>query len=250
MEKEYTATAETVEAAIDEALEALGVQQDAVTYEVLEQPTKSFFSGSSPAVVKVTIRDDYLRELQVEKELDAGQEPESLDETANEPDLRRDYEDLSEDEVDAIADEATRVLKEMISFFDVDEVNIDEYEGDGGEIIFDITGENNLALLIGRHGRTIDALQVLMSSITTKRCGIHYPLAVDVEGYKHRRKQKVIEIARHAADRCVRTHRPVPLKPMTPYERRVVHMTVRAIPEVSSASEGVGPYRHVVISPE
>ena len=247
MEKEYTATAETVEAALDEALEKLGVQQDAVTYEVIEEPSKSFFSGSKPAVVTVTIREDYLRELQSEKELD--DEPTGYDEPAGDSAPRRDYEDLSEEEVDAIADEAIKVLKEIISYFDIDEVNIDEYEGDGGEIIFDITAEKNLALLIGRHGRTIDALQVLMSSITTKHCGMHYPLAVDVEGYKHRRKQKITEIASRSADRCARTHRPVSLKPMTPYERRIVHMAIRNMAGVTSASEGSGPYRHVVISP-
>ncbi|MCL2655432.1 MAG: Jag N-terminal domain-containing protein [Coriobacteriia bacterium] len=247
MEKEYTATAETVEAALDEALENLGVQQDAVTYEVIEEPSKSFFSGTKPAVVKVTVREDYLRELRSEKELD--DEPVDFSEPAGDSALRRDYEDLSEEEIDGIADEAIQVLREIIEFFDIDEANIDEYEGDGGEIIFDITADKNLALLIGRHGRTIDALQVLMSSITTKRCGLHYPLAVDVEGYKHRRKQKITEIAQRSADRCLRTHRSVSLKPMTPYERRVVHMTVRSISGVTSASEGSGSYRHVVICP-
>ena len=247
MEKEYTATAETVEAALDEALEILGVQQDAVTYEVVEEPSRSFSSDNNPAVVRVVVRADYLRELQSEKEYD--DEPESYDELEDVSAFNRDYEDLSEDEIDAVADEAIKVLKEMIAFFDIDEVEVDEYEGDGGEIIFDITGEKNLALLIGRHGRTIDALQVLMSSITTKRCGLHYPLAVDVEGYRHRRKQKIIEIARRSADRCAHTHRSVPLKPMTPYERRVVHMTVRDIKGVTSESEGSGSYRHVVIIP-
>ncbi|MCL2332365.1 MAG: Jag N-terminal domain-containing protein [Actinomycetia bacterium] len=247
MEKEYTATAETVEAALDEALENLGVQQDAVAYEVVEAPSKSFFSGSKPAVVKVTVREDYLRELQSEKDLD--DDSEGFEEAESDNTLQRDYEDLSEDEVDTIADEATKVLKEIISFFDIDGVAVDEYEGDGGEIIFDVTGEKNLALLIGRHGRTIDALQVLMSSITTKRCGIHYPLAVDVEGYRHRRKQKITEITCRAADRCARTHRPVSLKPMTPYERRIVHMAIRDMPEVASESEGTGAYRHVVIVP-
>jgi len=245
MEREYTATAETVEAALDEALEKLGVQQDAVTYEVVEQPSKSFFSDSKPAVVKVTIREDYLAELRSEKDIDEGSEVFDLPAA----DLLRGYEDLSEDEIDAIADEATTVLKKMIGFFDIDEVDIDEYEGEAGEIILDITGEKNLALLIGRHGRTIDALQVLMSSITTKRSGIHYPLSVDVEGYRHRRRQKIIEIASRAADRCVRTHRPVPLKPMTPYERRIVHMSLRKTPTVMPESEGTGADRHVVIFP-
>ncbi|MCL2324673.1 MAG: Jag N-terminal domain-containing protein [Actinomycetia bacterium] len=249
MEKEFTATAETIEAALDEALEQLGVQQDAVTYEILEEPSTSFFSGNRPAVVKVTVRADYIQELRSEKDIDEEGDGFSESGESPAPDLRRDYEDLSDEEIDAIADEATKVLKEMVNYFEIDAVSIDEYEGDEGEIIFDITGEKNLALLIGRHGRTIDALQVLMSSITTKRCGIHYPLSVDVEGYRHRRKQKITEIATRAGERCVRSHRPVPLKPMTPYERRLVHIALRDMKGVTSESEGAGAQRHVVVFP-
>ncbi len=245
MEREYTATAETVEAAIDEALEVLGVQQDAVTYEVLEEPTRHLFNKSTSAVVKVTVREGYLEELEVEEEAEAG----TTEEEAALPTLRQDPRDLSDEEIDAIADEAVDVLQTLIGFFEIGKVNIDEYEGDEGEIIFDITGEEGLALLIGHHGRTIDALQVAMSAITTKRCGMHYPLAVDVEGYKHRRKQKIMDIAQRSAERVLHTHRSVSLKPMTPYERRVVHILIRNTPGVASASEGNGAYRHVVISP-
>ena len=74
--------------------------------------------------------------------------------------------DVSEEELDEIADTAIAALKGILEHFDVGEVTIDEYEGDEGELILDITGDN-LAILIGRHGKTLDALQFIISAITT-----------------------------------------------------------------------------------
>ena len=98
--------------------------------------------------------------------------------------------DVSEEELDEIADTAIAALKGILEHFDVGEVTIDEYEGDEGELILDITGDN-LAILIGRHGKTLDALQFIISAITTRTMGFRYPVIVDVEGYKNRQRQKV-----------------------------------------------------------
>ena len=78
--------------------------------------------------------------------------------------------DVSEEELDEIADTAIAALKGILEHFDVGEVTIDEYEGDEGELILDITGDN-LAILIGRHGKTLDALQFIISAITTRTMG-------------------------------------------------------------------------------
>lgn len=88
--------------------------------------------------------------------------------------------DVSEEELDEIADTAIAALKGILEHFDVGEVTIDEYEGDEGELILDITGDN-LAILIGRHGKTLDALQFIISAITTRTMGFRYPVIVDVE---------------------------------------------------------------------
>ena len=69
-----------------------------------------------------------------------------------------------------------------MKYFNVGEVTIDEYEGDEGELILDITGDD-LAVLIGRHGRTLDALQFLISAITVRKIGFRFPVIVDVESY-------------------------------------------------------------------
>jgi len=249
MPKDYIATADTVEAAIALALAELGVSEDEARIEVLEEPGKKLFGGRKDAVVKAILKknDESTAEEPV-KEQEPGDEAEISEDV--EPMAIRDanFEDLSDEQVDAIADVGIEHLKKLISYLSDSEISIEEFEGDEGEIILDVTGED-VGILIGRHGRTIDALQAVVSSMTTKKTGIRYPLSVDVEGYKHRRKQKVVEIARRAADRTRRTNRPVSLKAMTPHERRIVHMTLRNQEGVTSTSEGSGSYRHVVVVP-
>lgn len=154
----------------------------------------------------------------------------------------------SEEEVDKIADTAIEAIQDILKYFDVGEVSIEEYEGDEGELILDITGDD-LAVLIGRHGRTLDALQFLISSITSRIVGHRYPIVVDVEGYKGRQRQKIEDIALSAADKAVAQDRSVKLRPMTPYERRIVHITLRGDSRVETASEGEGRARRVVVTP-
>ncbi len=156
--------------------------------------------------------------------------------------------DITEEELDNIADTAIAALQDILKYFNVGEVTIDEYEGDDGELILDITGED-LAVLIGRHGRTLDALQFLVSAITVRAIGFRYPVVIDVEGYKSRQRDKIESIARSSANRAASQHRSVKMRPMTPYERRIVHIALRDDDRVDTASEGEGSARHVVIIP-
>ena len=162
--------------------------------------------------------------------------------------MQVDIANLTEEELDHIADTAIDALQGILKYFDVGEVMIDEYEGDERELILDITGDN-LAVLIGRHGRTLDALQFIVSAITTRVLGFRYPVAVDVEGYKNRQRQKIESLARSAASRADQQHKAIKLRPMTPYERRIVHIALRDDDRVETASEGEGSSRHVVVLP-
>ena len=157
-------------------------------------------------------------------------------------------EEVTEEDLDNIADTAIAAIRDIIKYFAVGEVTIDEYEGDEGELILDITGDD-LAVLIGRHGRTLDALQFVVSAITVRQIGYRYPVVVDVEGYKGRQREKLESIARSSANRAASQHRSVKLRPMTPYERRIIHVTLRDDERVETASEGEGSARHVVILP-
>lgn len=155
---------------------------------------------------------------------------------------------VTDEVLDKIADTAIAALQDILQYFNIGEITIDEYEGDEGELILDISGED-MAVLIGRHGKTLDALQFIVSMITVRNMGFRYPVIVDVEGYKNRQRQKLESIARSSASRAASQHRKVNLRPMTPYERRIVHITLRDDPRVETVSEGEGPNRHVIVVP-
>ncbi len=155
---------------------------------------------------------------------------------------------LTDEELDNIADTAIAALKDVLKYFNVGEVTIDEYEGDEGELILDITGDD-LAVLIGRLGKTLDALQFIISAITVRKIGFRFPVIIDVEGYKNRQRQKLESLARSSANKAASQGRSVKLRPMTPYERRIIHVALRDDARVDTASEGEGTARHVVVVP-
>lgn len=155
---------------------------------------------------------------------------------------------LSDDELDKIADTAISVVRSILAHFDAESSPIDEYEGEEGELILDITAPD-LAVLIGRHGRTLEALQTLVSLLVSRKLGFRYPVSIDVEGYKSRRHDKVISMANGAASRAVMQGRSISLPPMSAYERRLVHIALREDGRVETHSEGIEPERRVVVSP-
>lgn len=178
-------------------------------------------------------------------------ESESSEETENKENSESILEEkssLSDEELDGVADTAISVLQGILKYFEVGEITIDEYEGDDGELILDITGPD-LAVLIGRHGRTLDSLQFLVSAITVRKIGFRYPIIIDVEGYKNRQRQKIESIAHSAANRAVSQNKNINLRSMTPYERRLVHIALRDNVQVETRSEGEGAGRHVVVIP-
>ena len=168
----------------------------------------------------------------------------------NYPELAQKYkagEELSDDDLDVIADVAITVLRNILAQFDEESAPIDEYEGDDGELILDVTAPD-LAVLIGRHGRTLEALQTMVSLIVSRQLGFRYPVVVDIEGYKSRRNEKVANMARSAAARAIKQHSSVKLPPMSAYERRLVHIALRDNDAIETHSEGVDPERRVVIT--
>ena len=156
--------------------------------------------------------------------------------------------ELTDDQLDTIADVSVGALRSILDCFGETGCSIDEYEGDDGELILDVNG-GDLAILIGRHGRVLDALQLIVSSLVSSTMGFHYPVVVDIEGYKNRRRQKLQALARSSAERARRNGGEVRLKPMNAYERRLVHLALVDDETVETHSEGEDPERYVVISP-
>ena len=124
---------------------------------------------------------------------------------------------VSEEELDHIADTAIAFLRQILPYFGAENAEIDEYEGDEGELILDIVGQD-LAVLIGRYGKNLDALQQLTSSIVNRKLGFKYSIVIDVEGYKSRRRAKLESIAESGAARAIKRHGEVRLHPMSPAE--------------------------------
>ncbi|PWL78202.1 MAG: single-stranded DNA-binding protein [Coriobacteriia bacterium] len=181
-------------------------------------------------------------ELEAEEGIDIDVE-DNVDEQITEEDEVRSEEDLDE-----VADTAIEVLRTILAHFDAEGAEINEYEGDEQEIILDVVG-GDLAILIGRRGHTLDAIQTLVSNITNRKLGYRYPITIDIESYKHRQRQKIESLAYSAASRADRQDREVSLRPMNPYERRLVHMALRDDERVETYSVGEEPNRHVVVAP-
>ncbi|MBC7265465.1 MAG: Jag N-terminal domain-containing protein [Coriobacteriia bacterium] len=238
MEREIIQEGPSVAEAVDAALEQLGVQQDAVEYEILDEGGHRMFGADRPARVRVWLKDG----IEVPKTPEAevfGEEAADTEDGVTTDDA----------ELDLLADAASEIIARILGHLGI-AADIDEYEGDDGEIILDIVGSDELGVLIGRHGRTLDALQVMVSSVLHRTIEIRHPLMVDVSGYRYRQRLKIEEIAKRAAERAARTGRPVTLRPMSAFERKAVHMALRNDKRVTTASEGEEPSRQVVISPK
>lgn len=144
------------------------------------------------------------------------------------------------------SDKTIALIKEIMDRMGI-EGSIDSIESDD-TIEINITGPD-LGLLIGKHGETLNAIQTVANVVARKE-GAGKKITVDVEKYRKRRIESVVEIAKQAAERAVRTGKAVLLKPMSSYERRTVHVALSDNDEVYTVSEGEEPSRQVKIVPK
>lgn len=156
--------------------------------------------------------------------------------------------EVSDEELDKIADTSIETVREIAQFFELGEIEVNEFEGDEGELILDLDGED-LSVLIGRHGSTIQSFQQMVSLITSIKLGYKYPVTIDVHGYKSRQKNKLEDLAYKMANKALNQNRKVNLRPMSPYDRRIIHMVLSDEQDVETYSVGEGKDRHVVIKP-
>ncbi|MCR4420267.1 MAG: RNA-binding cell elongation regulator Jag/EloR [Clostridia bacterium] len=105
-----------------------------------------------------------------------------------------------------------------------------------------------LGVLIGRRGETLDALQYLVNLVVRKRAGRQVRIVLDVENYRRRREDTLVRLARRLSEKVKRTGNRVVLEPMTPHERRIIHMALQGDSQVYTFSEGEEPFRKVVIA--
>ena len=115
------------------------------------------------------------------------------------------------------------------------------------EMSIDLSGDE-MGLLIGKRGQTLDSLQYLVSLIVNKESESFYRVKLDTENYRERRKETLENLARNIAFKVKKTRRSVALEPMNPYERRIIHAALQNDKYVTTASKGEDPNRYVVIS--
>ncbi len=215
----------TVEEAIRDALRVLGVKRDEVDLMVLDEGSRGVLGiGAREARVRLTLLSEDGEE---EDEAAGGHEAEAAG---------------AEEDPVAVARSVTASIISAMGF----RGSIRAGEQDGA-VMISVTGEN-LAPLIGRRGQTLEALDLLVNMIASRRLGRRVPVIVDVERYRERRRDTLVSLARRTADRVRRSGKAVALEPMPAAERRLVHTALANHPSVTTHSEGDGAERHVVVS--
>ena len=156
-----------------------------------------------------------------------------------------------------VADRAKEVLHDLLERMGV-EGSIDVHE-DEERITLDVRGAEG-GLIIGKKGQTLDALQYVVSKIvhrgaepppvegTTLPFG--KPIVVDTEGYRARRVDSLVELAHRLSDKAIRTRKTITVDPMSPHDRRIIHLTLGSVPGVTTRSEGEGAFRRLLIIPQ
>jgi len=157
-------------------------------------------------------------------------------------------DELTEDRLDSIAAEAVEVAREMLSHFPRVQAAKVECRVEDGSVFLDIEGDST-GRLIGRKGKTIEAFQHVLSKIMSHRLRKRITIHVDSEGYKKRRHEKLRKLARETADYVAATGSARALEPMSPADRRLVHIELRDRDDVITASEGSDLNRFVVVWP-
>ena len=150
----------------------------------------------------------------------------------------------------AVNDESVNAAKEFLqkvfNAMKIDVVMEKFINKNDGSVIFKLHGDD-MGILIGKHGQTLDSLQYLTNLVANKNSSERVRVIIDVEDYRDRRIETLTRLANRLADKVKRTGERVALEPMNPHERKIIHMALQGDRRVTTLSEGDDPYRHVVI---
>lgn len=238
MLKETITTGKSIEEAVAQACKELGVPENQCEIEVLDRPKKSLFGKIKvEARVKVTVLDQG-GNAAVQPKGETATQPKGAPAAKLEA-----REDNHKNKLAA----AVTYLNEILEKMELNNVKLDIAEKTESATIT-ITGEN-LGILIGRHGDTLDALQYLTSLVCNRVEGVYYRITLDCGNYREKREEALKELAAKISAKVKRTGRSQILEPMNPYERRIIHSVVSDIEDVISKSKGDEPNRRIVIIP-
>lgn len=284
--REYEVTGRTIEEAISQGLEHLGVSISDVTVDILEEGSKGLFGlfGSRPAKVRLSMKDDAAeedarsilenalqegapkpkKESKAKKAPKAEQKKAESQEQADKPAPRakkpKEKKEKNEEnhaepqeivpapqaDRETAAGRAQEFLQNLTQLMGVN-VSVAVATDEEGNVRVNMDGDT-LGILIGRRGETLDALQYLTSLQVNKGQNSYTRVTLDTEGYRAKREEALVRLANRMANRAQKTGRKVSMEPMNPYERRILHSALQDHPAVTTHSEGEEPNRHVVIT--
>ncbi len=236
----YEFEGKTKEEAIRSACEELGVSEEKLEIEVLSYGSTGIFGlvGAKKAQIKVTLLEAQEAEIDTKPKVEVRSEV-KVDE--GQPEKKDD------DDLEAIAEVAQRTSENVISYIIDDATVTVEKSPDAIKVIIEA---GNAAILIGKHGRTLDALQFVIRKIVRKKTNTKVRISFDVEGYRDRRKASLTEMALRLGEKVKRSGKPATISPMNAYDRRIVHIALKEDTSVRTQSKGGGLFRKLVILPQ
>lgn len=235
--------------AITEACQHFSIPSDKLDYEVIEEGKAGILGfGSKLAVIKARVKEDVQEEV-----IEPVKISESVAKTA-----KKTYSSVQDDsaplhgasstaenhDVEAVA---KNFLNEVFHAMDMTVVINTKYNDSLRSLEVELSGEE-MGVLIGKRGQTLDSLQYLISLVVNKGTTEYIRVKVDTENYRQRRRETLENLAKNISYRVKRTKRPVSLEPMNPYERRIIHSALQNDRYVTTHSEGEEPYRRVVVT--
>lgn len=244
-------SAKTIEEATSQATAQIESQGRVVTsVKVLEEPSKGFLGfGKKDALVRVYFEEGTAENIAVAEKVVPVVETvtESMvdtveTETTEIPVVVEDG--ITKAEQDFIADTGKEFLLGMFGKMGLS-VQIEKLTTKD-KITFQVHGED-LGILIGKHGQTLDAIQYLTNLVANKEVRRRCQIVVDVENYRSRREETLIQLAHRLGAKVRRTRQKIALEPMNAFERKIIHVALQNEKHIKTDSEGQEPYRHIVI---
>ena len=250
-------SAKTVEDAVLEAAMKLATTREHLEYEVIEKGSAGFLGfGAKAAVIKArALTDEEIEKAAVElepvKEVVKQEVKKEVKEEKKVEKVEKTEETVVEKATKAVAAgkeiSAEDFLKDVFKAMDmVVDIKVTENKEENS-LDIELAGEE-MGVLIGKRGQTLDSLQYLVSLVVNKYSDEYIRVKIDTENYRERRKETLENLARNIAYKVKRTRKTVSLEPMNPYERRVIHSALQNDRYVTTHSEGEEPYRRVVVT--
>ena len=250
-------SAKTVEDAVLEAAMKLATTREHLEYEVIEKGSAGFLGfGAKAAVIKArALTDEEIEKAAVElepvKEVVKQEVKKEVKEEKKVEKVEKTEETVVEKATKAVAAgkeiSAEDFLKDVFKAMDmVVDIKVTENKEENS-LDIELAGEE-MGVLIGKRGQTLDSLQYLVSLVVNKYSDEYVRVKIDTENYRERRKETLENLARNIAYKVKRTRKTVSLEPMNPYERRVIHSALQNDRYVTTHSEGEEPYRRVVVT--